>query len=391
MFPIWFQNLASGHLTHAETTSRYALATTCALLAVAVLAPLLGAVADLYPVKKRLLGVFMSLGALCTLGLALTGTSHWGWSLVLFALGNVGAFLSFVFYDALLPHVAKSGEVDRVSTAGYALGYLGGGLLLAVNLLWIVNPERFGLSGPDDAVRLAFVSVAVWWVVFSIPLLRKVPEPPPSPDVIPLPVRLKQTFRELLAHREATLMLAAFLIYNDGIVTIIRMATVYGSEIGLPANGMIIAILLVQFAGIPFAFLFGLLANRIGTRQALLVGLAVYVLICVLGYRMDNVAEFYLLAFLVATVQGGCQALSRSLFASMIPKQKSAEFFSLFAVCEKAASVAGPALFGLVTAWSGSGRSAVLVMVLFFVVGAAVLSRVDVAAGRAQVRDPAQG
>ena len=317
----------------------------------------------------------------------------------LFVLSLIGVAGSFVFYEALLPAHGAGRELDRVSTAGYALGYVGGGILLALNLAWIQKPGWFGLpAGPglDESaatlpVRLAFVSVAVWWLLFSIPLFRRVPEPPPRLEsderrgenpVRAAFVRLGETFRELRGYRQAFLMLLAFLIYNDGIQTIIKMATAYGTELGIGQSALIGAILLVQFVGIPCSFLFGALAGRIGAKPALFLGLVAYAVISVLGYYMKTAAHFYVLAGLVGMVQGGTQALSRSLFASMIPPHKSGEFFGFFSVFEKFAGIFGPLIFAGTIAATGSSRNAILSVIGFFAVGAAILALVDVEQGR---------
>jgi UMF1 family MFS transporter len=399
VFPIYFARVAARELAPAAATARFTAATTVGLLLVAVAAPLLGAVADAAAAKKRLLALFVAVGVLATAGLALVGPGDWVLAAALFVLGTIGLNGSFVFYDALLPHVARPDEVDRVSTAGYALGYVGGGLLLALNLAWIQQPGWFGLpSGPgltpEEAswpARLAFLSVALWWALFSLPLFRRVREPatPGGPAAAPVREafrRLAGTARELRRHPEAAKLLLAFLVYNDGIGTIIRMATIYGTEIGIGQGALIAAILLVQFVGIPFAFLFGRLAGRIGAKRAVLLGLAVYAGISILGWRMSSAAEFFALAVLVGMVQGGTQALSRSLFASLVPAARSGEFFGFFSVMEKAAGLIGPAVFGVVVATSGSSRLAVLVVIVFFVAGALLLTRVDVEAGQRAAR-----
>jgi UMF1 family MFS transporter len=245
------------------------------------------------------------------------------------------------------------------------------------------------------AIRLSFVSVAVWWLVFSLPLFFRVPEPAPALEsderrtdnpVRVAFVRLRETFRALRGYREAFLMLVAFLLYNDGIQTIIRMASIYGAEVGIDRNAQIAAFVLVQFVGVPCSFLFGALAHRIGAKQGVFIGLAIYVAISVLGYFMTAAWQFFALAFLVGTVQGGTQALSRSLFARMIPKHKSSEYFGFFAVFEKFAGVAGPALFAASVTLFDSSRAAVLSIIVFFVLGAIVLTRVDVAAGETQAK-----
>ena len=394
-FPIFYSSVAAADLPKDEATARYAFTTAIALALVALMTPVLGAVADYLGAKKRLLGSFLVLGVLATATMFFIGRGDWLFASVVFVFGNVGFSGANVFYNSLLPHIAREDEIDRVSTAGYALGYLGGGLLLAINLAWILAPGTFGLADAEVATRVSFVSVALWWLGFSIPLFRRVPEPMQQPergagaDLNPVWVgvtRLVATFHEIRGYRHAFLFLLAFLAYNDGISTIIRMATVYGTEIGLGQTDLIGAILLVQFVGIPCTFLFGLLAGRIGAKRALYLGLSVYVLVSVLGFLMSEALHFYALAILVGMVQGGSQGLSRSLYASLIPRHKSAEFFSFFAVGDKFAGILGPFVFGLVTTLAGGGRLAILAVIAFFIVGMVLLTRVDIPGGQRAAR-----
>jgi len=404
IFPIFYSSVAGTDVPRSVSTSRYALTTTVSLAIIAVLAPVLGAIADYAAVKKRMLGFFMGVGVSAVALMYFIDRGEWLLASVLFAAANIGANGSFVMYDALLPHVAREDEMDRVSTAAYALGYLGSGLLLALNLAWIQKPEWFGFPSGDNLtperatlpVRLAFLSVAVWWLAFSIPLFRKVPEPPRvlEPDesersspVRTALIRLNETFHELRGFRNAFLMLLAFFIYNDGIGTIIRMAAIYGTEIGIGETHLIASILIVQFVGIPFAILFGTLAGKIGAKRTIFIGLAVYVGISIIGYFMRTATHFLLLAILVGTVQGGTQALSRSLFASMIPKYKSGEFFGFFAVFEKFAGILGPAIFWLTITLTGSSRNAILSVIAFFVAGGVLLHFVNVDEGKREAKE----
>ncbi len=388
LFPPYFAEALATDASPEQATGRLALATTIALAIIAVASPLLGAIADRRPVKKRLLAGFTVLGAGATLGLATVGPGDWMLALVLFGLGNIAANGAFVFYDALLPHVARPDELNRVSTAGYALGYFGGGLFLALNAAMILAPATFGLSGPSAAVSLSFALAALWWLVFALPLLRRIPEPPVSAEAAAGPwlagaaSDLLHTFRELRRFRQAALLLLAFLLYNDGIGTIYRMATAYGKEIGLGTGQLITALLIVQFVGIPATFAFGPMADRLGPRRVILAGLVVYGGVSVLAYFMTTALHFFLLAGLVGLVQGGTQAISRSLFASMIPRARSSEFFGLFAVFEKFAGILGPGLFALMIALFGSSRPAIFSLIGFFVVGGALLLRVDIAEGQ---------
>jgi len=396
VFPIYFSAVAAADLPPTVATARFAAATTIALTISALLAPFLGALADARPIKKRLLAIFLGIGVLATVGMSFVQQGQWKFAIVLFMLGNIGVAGSFVFYDSLLRHIASDEEMDRVSSAGYALGYLGGGLLLAVNLAWIQFPGVFGLADAAAASRLSFFSVAIWWLVFSLPLFRHVPEPPLSrkadgqhdASLLPSPfAHLVQTLRELRTYKHAFLLLIAFLIYNDGIGTIGRMAAVYGMEIGILQSALITAILLVQFVGIPFSFFFGALAGRIGAKSAIFLALTVYTLVSVVGYFMTTALHFYLLAILVGIVQGGSQALSRSLFASMIPRSRSSEFFSFFAVCEKFAGIIGPATFAWMIMATGSSRNAILAIVVFFVIGGILLAFVNVGEGQRVARE----
>jgi len=398
VFPNFFSRVAAASpvdgqpplLAPAEATAVFSWGTTLCLTFIAILGPILGAIADYRAIKKKMLAGFLTLGVVTTAAMATIDRGEWIWALSLFMVGNVAIAASFVFYDSLLPHIASHAEMDRVSTTGYALGYLGGGALLAVNLAWILDPAAFGLPNGVRAIQLSFLSVAAWWLVFSIPLFRRVPEPPRRLEsdergdenaVAAAFVRLRETLHELRGYRNAFLMLVAFMLYNDGIQTIIKMASIYGAEVGIGLNAQIAAFVIVQFVGVPFSFLFGALADRIGTKPGIFVALAVYTGISVLGYFMTTALHFFLLAFLVGTVQGGSQALSRSLFARMIPPHKSSEYFGFFSVFEKFAGIAGPAIFAAAVTITGSSRPAVLSVILFFVAGAAVLARVNVAQG----------
>jgi len=403
IFPIYYVKVAGAGLPPARATQHWATANTVALAGVALLSPVLGAVADYSAAKKRFLGGFLALGAGAVAAMFLIHTGQLRLASTLFVLAMVGATASFVFYESLLPHIAGPEEVDRVSTAGYALGYIGGGLLLALNLAWIQRPEWFGLPGgpglPEPAatlpVRLAFLSIAAWWVLFSIPLFRRVAEPPARLEpgerrgVNPARVgfsRLRHTFRALRGFRQASLFLLAFLLYNDGIQTIIKMAAAYGTEIGIGQGALIASILMVQFVGIPCSFLFGALAGRIGAKRAVFLGLAVYTGVSVVGYYMRTAAHFFALAFLVGLVQGGTQALSRSLFARMVPPHRSGEFFGFYSVFEKFAGILGPLFFAGAIALTGSSRGAILSVIAFFAAGAALLARVDVKEGERAAR-----
>ena len=395
VLPIFYADVAASTLPENLRTAYWAYTTSIALLIIAVLSPILGAMADYLGAKKKFLLFFLTLGIVFTSFLFFVDSGEWVFASVVFIVANIGFAGANVFYESLLPHIAEPDEVDRVSTAGYAMGYVGGGILLAVNLAWIMAPDRFGFADAGAATRWSFVSVSVWWALFAIPLFRRVPEPPrrsragevtgQSPIRVGI-ARVVGTLSEIREYRQVFLFLVAFWFYNDGIGTIIKLATIYGREIGIGQVHLIGALLLVQFLGIPFTFLFGGLASRIGPKRGIYVALMVYTVISVIGYGMRTPAHFWMLAVCVATVQGGAQALTRSLYASLVPRTKSSEFFGFFSVSAKFAGIFGPLLFGLIGQLTGASRLSILAISLFFLFGMLLLSRVDVEAGREQAR-----
>lgn len=393
LFPLYYAGVVDAGVPAASSQARLANATTLCMVAVAVAAPLIGMAADRAAAHKRLLGAFAVLGSLATLAMFTLDAGHWMRALLLFGTANFFLSAGMVCYDALLPHVARADELDRVSSGGFALGYLGGGLLLGLQLALVRRPQWFGLG--DDAgtlpVRLCFALTALWWAAFTIPLLRRVPQPRAALEHVQRPrlparERLRAFARLFREHPDALCVLLAFLVASDGIGTFIRMAAMFGQEHGLDQGFLVATFLAVQLLGVPFALLFGRLGSRLGTRPALFVGLLVYTLVSVGACFMRTQAHFFLLALAVAMVQGGCQALFRSLFGSMVPRQRSGEFFALFAVGEKVFAILGPLLYGAVLLSSGSSRLAVLTLVVFFAGSAAILSRVNVERGRTAAR-----
>ena len=401
IFPVFYQELFVQSRTPAggaieeealkalrtQGASRLAFTAGIAMAAVALLGPVLGAIADRTAAKKRFLAVFAGLGVVSSALMFLIPPAGVGLASTLYALGTVGVAGSIVFYDALLPSVAREGELDRISAIGYAAGYLGSVVLLIFNVLLIRNPGRLGLD-IDVAVRLSFASVAVWWAAFTIPLLRRVPEPAAPAAaregnvILAAFRRLGRTFRMAGRYRQLALFLAAFWIYSDGIGTIIKMAAAFGHSLGVGMGDLMLALIVTQLVGVPCALAFGAAARRTGAKAGILAGLVVYLLICVGAAFMSRTWHFYALAIGVGLVQGGTQALSRSLFASMTPPARSAEFFGFFSTVEKFAGILGPLLLGVL--WSGGGdpRRGILAIGAFFAIGALLLWKVDVAAGR---------
>ena len=375
--------MATG-MSKADATAYWGYTAALALFIVALMGPILGAVSDHTGGKKRYVAFFAGMGILGTALLVFLGEDTYLLGSILFIIGNVGFAGANIFYESLLPHIARKDDIDQVSTRGYAMGYVGGGILLVINVLWIVKPAWFFMPGEGFAARASFFSVAVWWALFSIPLFRNVPEPPvvraarESANALAAGFqRLGHTFRQMRQYRQLLLFLVAFWIYNDGIGTIIKMAVAFGDEIGIEINVLITAVVIMQFVGIPCAFGFGRLARHIGTKRSILIGLVVYMLISIGGYFMQTAAHFYILAFMVGLVQGGTQALSRSLYGAMIPKSQAAEFFGFFSTSSKFAGIVGPLLFAVLSQITGGSRLSILAIIVFFIAGALLLMRVD--------------
>ncbi|MGC9399278.1 MAG: MFS transporter [Anaerolineae bacterium] len=389
VLPTYFGEITRGTLATHVATAYWGYVNSLSLLVVALLAPILGSVADYTGSKKRFLAAFAGLGIVATALLVFVNTGDWALALFLFFFGSTGLGASYIFYDALLPHITDEEERDYVSSKGYALGYLGGGLLLAANIamIWFIPANNWG-------TRLSFLSVAIWWAIFTLPLLRRVPEPPADKSGVGTDVkpwvagfqRLGQTFREIRKYGELFKFLIAFWLYNDGIGTIIKMATIYGQSIGIGTLDLVGALLLTQFVGIPFSLLFGKFSKRAGAKRSIIIGLGWYALICVGGYFMAHPWHFWALAFAVGMVQGGTQALSRSLYSQMAPKARSAEFFGFYDISSKFAGIAGPLLFGLVSQLTGESRLSIVALIVFFVGGIFLLTRVDEEEGRRVAR-----
>ncbi|MEQ1833210.1 MAG: MFS transporter [Candidatus Eisenbacteria bacterium] len=394
ILPVYFARTAARSMAAHEATALWGYASAAALALTAVLSPVVGALADQTQRRKPMLFVCMLLGVLGTLGLAATPPGAWAGLLLAFGLAFIAFATGNVLYDTLLPSVARADEMDRVSARGFAWGYIGGGVLLAVNLAMVTKPHAFGLADAGVATRAAFATVAAWWLAFSLPLFRHVPEPVAERAAVPARELLAAVFRQLggtlrdlRAHPDLLRFLVAFWLYSDGIGTIIKMATIYGVEVGLGDKDLMGALLMVQILAAPASIAFGRLAAPLGPRGTVLVGIAGYTVISVFAFFLRSPWQFWTLAALVALFQGGTQALSRSMFASMVPRGKTGEMFGFYSVSEKLAGVVGPILFGVVTQLTHGGRLATLTLLPLFVGGAWLLSTVDLERGRRAAAD----
>ncbi len=377
ILPIYYSKVAASNLSPQKATIYWSYTIAIAVFLTAMIAPLVGTIADNTRKKKLFLVVSSSIGIVFTSLLYFSGSGRWLYVSVIFVVANIGFAISEIFYNSLLKFITKPEDIDKVSTLGYAFGYLGGGILLGANLLLfhIVTDKSF-------AARLSFISVALWWGIFSIPLIANVSEPKVKTTVTENYIeeairRLITTFKDIKKYKNLFMFLIAFWLYNDGIGTIIKLAAIYGAEIGIGSSALLGALLVTQFVGIPFTILFGRLSSILGTKNSIYVGLLVYTLISVGAFFMKSATHFWILAILVGTVQGGTQALSRSFFGSLVPEEKASEFFSFYGMSSRFAGIMGPLTFAIISQISGSSRIGILCLIAFFITGMMVLSKVD--------------
>lgn len=391
-FPVFFKQYWSAGADATVSTLRLGTANSIASVAVAALAPFLGAIADRGSAKKKFLLFFAMMGIVMTGALYFVEQGAWQMAVVVYSFAMFGFASANSFYDSLLVTVAPPGRVDYVSALGYSLGYLGGGLLFAVNVVATLKPQLFGIADSAQAVRLSFISVAIWWGVFSIPIILFVKEPKVR-SISPWAAvktgfhQLNRTFTEVRALRVLFLFLLGFWFYIDGVFTITRMAVDYGLSLGFRSQTLIIGLLITQFVGFPAAIFFGRLGQRVGPKRGIYAAIAVYIGLCVGGYLMTTEAHFYALAVVIGLVLGGIQVLSRSLYARLIPPDKAAEFFGFYNMIGKFSSVMGPMLMGWVGVLTGNPRYAIMSIALLFVIGLSFLIRVNVAEGERAARE----
>ncbi len=373
-FPIFFKQYWSQDVAITHSTFYLGVGNSVASLIIVILAPILGAMADIGGLRKRMLATFASLGVLATGALYLVQAGMWPFAILLYAIAVVGFSGANTFYDSLLIIVAPAKKRHRVSALGFALGYLGGGLLFLINVLMTLKPQLFGLADAAAGVRWSFITVAVWWTVFSIPLFLYVDEPLPANgrrhvDIGGTFAALRHTAQNLRQYRGAWMFLLAYWLYIDGVDTIVRMAVDFGLNIGLGQGNLITALLMVQFIGFPAALVFGRLGERYGAQRGIWVCIWAYVGVTIFAFFMETALQMYILAAVIGLVQGGIQALSRSMFSHLIPQEKSAEFFGFYNVVGKAAAVFGPVMMGTITYLSGNPRLGILSVALLFFAG----------------------
>ena len=382
-FPIFFEKYWSNPELVDQSTFYLGVSNSAGSLIVAMMAPFLGAVSDTGSTKKKFLFTFAFLGILATSLLWFVEQGDWQLAAILYVVVAIGFASSNVFYDSLLPSVAKKHEFDFVSSLGYSLGYLGGGVLFIINILMYQNPQWFGIPDATTAIRLSFVSVAVWWGIFSIPIFLFIPEPKNKDNVSLLSAislgwtQLKSTFKEIRKMKIVGLFLLSYWLYMDGVDTIIRMAGKLALSMGFEASDMLSVLIMVQLIGFPAGLLFNWFSSIITPKKAVLVAIFFYTIATSSAYFMNSRLHFYILAGIIGLFQGGIQAISRSLFARLVPKGKEGEFFGFYNMLGKFSAVVGPVLLGTVTLVTGNARMGLFALVILFIGGGLLLIRVD--------------
>lgn len=392
-FPIFFKEYWANPNNPNESTFYLGMANSIYAIVVAAIAPFLGAIADQGSKKKKFLIFFAFLGSIMTGGLCIVNQGYWQMAVLFYIIASIGFASANIFYDSLLPDITTEKNVDSVSSLGYGLGYFGGGLLFLLNVIMYLKPHLFGIPDGATAIRISFLTVAIWWIVFTIPLILFVSEANDNKSVYmgkAITMGWKQlidTFKEIRKMRVVGLFLLGYFFYIDGVDTIIKMAVDYGMSLNFPNESLIIALLIVQFIAFPAALIYGWLAEKIGAKAGIMIGIIGYSIITFLGYFMTKVVHFYFLAVLIGLFQGGIQALSRSLYTRIIPPSKSAEFFGFYNMFGKFAAIIGPALVGTVTILYGNARVGILSILSLFILGAYFLSKVDVEEGKRIVKE----
>jgi UMF1 family MFS transporter len=393
IMPIFFKDFAAKGLPDAISTANWGFANSAASLFLAVLAPVLGVMADYKGYKIRFFVGFMVVGLGFTLSLTLIQEGQWLLCLLLFVMARVGWAGANIFYDAFIVDVTAASlepdRMDRVSAAGYAFGYIGSVVpfLIIIGLILTANGDAYP-SIPVFQSKLGFVVVVFWWLAFSLPMLKNVTQKYAAP-ASKAPVkdafsRLWRTFGDIRRHQRAFLFLAAYFFYIDGVDTIISMSTAYGRDLGFSVTLLIGVILFIQIIAFPFALLYGRLAGRFSAKTMLMAGIGVYCVITLMAFLLPEIPDikiktvfFWMIAFLVGSSMGGIQALSRSFFGRLIPAENSAEFFGFYNIFGKFAAIAGPFLMGVVGSLTGHSRWGILSILLLFIAGAWLLSRVE--------------
>ncbi|MBL4952978.1 MFS transporter [Neobacillus sp. YIM B02564] len=382
VFPLYFKAAATeAGLAATTSTAYWGYANSFATLLISICAPVLGSIADFKGFKKRFFTFFFALGVIFTLMLAVVPSNQWLILLICYMLTVIGFGGTNIFYDAFLVDVTTEERMNRISSNGFAMGYIGSTIpfILGIALIILAQQQILPIS-VSIASQLAFAITALWWGLFTIPMLKNVNQIYYK-ERVPHPItngfkQLFETVKKIKLYRSLFLFLLAYFFYIDGVNTIITMSTAYGSDLGIDSTSLLIILFVTQVVAAPFAFLYGRLADKFQAKRMLLVGIFIYIAICMYAYFLKTVLDFWILAMLVASSQGGIQALSRSYFAKLVPKENANEFFGFYSIFYKFAAILGPFLVGFMAQMTGNTNSGVFSLIVLFLIGAVILIRV---------------
>lgn len=385
LFPLFLGSYWSAGEPGPVVTSRLTWATAIGSIVVSVMAPMLGAIADSGGYRKRFLVALTVMGAVSTAALSLVGMGDWFWALALFIVASIGYYSAAVFYDSLLVDVSHPRYYSLISSLGLSLGYFGGAFLLSLHVWMMYTPKLFGFANPNGVIKFAFVSVGAWWLIFLLPILVVVREAKSPVAVHGGAIKaayraLASTFKKIRSYRNIFTFLIAYWLYIGGLFTVIFMAVNFGQRLGFEDKDLVTALMITNYVGFPATLLFGFMAHRFGTRRAIYVGLLVYTGVVSWAVFLEDVSQFYAMSIVIGMVQGGVQSISRSLYAALIPREMSGEFFGFYNMLTKFAHVLGPVLIGIVIFFTDDPRYILIAIAPMFLIGAAVLTRVEVSA-----------
>lgn len=379
ILPLYFKSSATeAGIDAATSTAYWGYANSFSTLIVSILAPILGTIADFKGYKKRFFVIFATLGVIFTLMLAVVPSDQWLVLLICFIVTSIGFTGANIFYDAFLVDVTTEERMDRISANGYALGYVGSIIPFVISIALIMTAQLNILPlSVTIASQIAFVITALWWGFFTIPMLKNV-EQRYYVERVPNPVstsfkKLYTTFKNIKIYKHIFIFLLSYFFYIDGVHTVIKMSTAFGSDLGISSTTLLIVLFMTQVVAAPFTILYGKLGSKFNEKKMILVGIIVYIIVCCYAYFLDSALDFWILAMLVGTSQGGIQAMSRSYFAKLVPKESSNEFFGFYNVFGKFAAIIGPALVGITTQLTGNSNSGVFSLVILFIIGAIIL------------------
>ena len=390
LLPVFYKTYAATSLDPTDATAYWGYANSFATILIVFLAPILGNLADYRGYKKKFFNFFVLLAIISTASLSLIGEGQWMVALGIYVVTVIGSTGASIFYDAFLTDVTTDEKMDMISSQGFGFGYLGGTIGFGISMALIMLAPSIGMP-TSLATKIAFIITALWWLAFSVPFFKNVHQnywiegkPEKAAKVFQ---KLKGTFREIFRDRNLFLFFIAYFFYIDGVHTIISMATAIAIDLklGLAETELLMILLVIQLVAFPFAILYGWLAKRVGARTMIMVGILTYVGIALFGLTLNTRTDFMILAFLVATAQGGIQALSRSFFGKLIPKTKSAEYFGVFNIFGKISSIFGPLLMGIVTQTTGNIRYGILSLGILFILGLVFFLKVKPAE---RIREP---